>query len=76
MYVTSASEQVAVNGAVPLDRATLAWLEQEIALGDVVYDVGAGIGEYVLVAAKRRGALVVAFEPGYAAYGDLARLAY
>ena len=71
VYATPAAERAVVDGAVPVDRATLDWLEQSVALGEVVYDIGAGIGEYVLVAAKRRGAVVVAFEPGYAAYGYL-----
>jgi FkbM family methyltransferase len=71
VYATPAAERLVVDGAVRVDRATVEWLEREVALGDVVYDIGAGIGEYVLLAAKRRGAIVVAFEPGYAAYGYL-----
>jgi FkbM family methyltransferase len=33
--------------------------------------VGAGTGDFVVTAVKRRGATVVAFEPGYAAYAEL-----
>ncbi|MBI4266015.1 MAG: hypothetical protein HY657_16695 [Acidobacteria bacterium] len=60
-----------VDGAVPLDRGTVKWLERSVRVGDVVYDVYAGWGPYALVAAKRRGAVVVAFEPGYQVYGTL-----
>ncbi|MBM3820744.1 MAG: FkbM family methyltransferase [Acidimicrobiia bacterium] len=71
VYATAVATHVAREGRVPLDPATVTWLEQEVAAGDVVYDIGAGIGEYVLLAAKRRGAIVVAFEPAYNAYGEL-----
>lgn len=71
VYVTPTVERVADAAGVPVDQSTIDWLEQEVAIGDVVYDVGAGIGEYVLVAARRRGAVVVAFEPGFAVYGQL-----
>jgi len=33
--------------------------------------VGAGTGDFVVTAVKRRGVTVVAFEPGYAAYAEL-----
>ena len=71
VYATPAAQRLMSEGAVSIDQGTVDWLEREVSLGDVVYDVGAGIGEYVLIAAKRRGAIVVAFEPGYAAYGYL-----
>ena len=53
------------------DPRTLAWLEQHVGFGDVIYEVGAGTGDFVVTAVKRRGATVVAFEPGYAAYAEL-----
>jgi FkbM family methyltransferase len=71
VYATAAATRLAREGRVPLDPDTVAWLEQEVAPGDVVYDIGAGLGEYVLLAARRRGAIVVAFEPAYSAYGEL-----
>lgn len=71
VYATSISERLAKDGRVPLDPEIVAWLEQEVSVGDVVYDIGAGIGEYVVLAAKRRGATVVAFEPGFGAYHEL-----
>ena len=59
----------------PLDRLVpedaLAWLQGSVGVGDVFYDLGAGIGAYTLLAARHRGALVVAFEGGYAAFGRL-----
>jgi FkbM family methyltransferase len=54
-----------------LDRATVKWLKTWVKIGDVVYDVNAGFGPYALVAARQRGAVVVAFEPGYKAYAAL-----
>jgi FkbM family methyltransferase len=53
------------------DARTLAWLEQHVGFGDVIYEVGAGTGDFVVTAVKRRGATVMAFEPGYAAYAEL-----
>jgi len=53
------------------DARSLCWLEQHVGFGDVIYDVGAGTGEFVVTAVRRKGATVVAFEPGYAAYAEL-----
>ena len=47
------------------------WLDEVVAPGDVFYDVGAGIGTYSLTAAIKRGALAIAFEPGFAVYRTL-----
>lgn len=71
VYATGSAERLAESGMMPIDRATAEWIDRDITLGDVLYDVGAGIGEYAIIAAKRRGAIVVAFEPGYAAHGQL-----
>lgn len=54
-----------------LNKVTLEWLDRHVMAGEVVYDIGAGVGLYSLIAAKVRGAHVVAFEAGYAAYADL-----
>jgi FkbM family methyltransferase len=44
---------------------TVAWLERELQAGDVLYDLGANIGAYALIAAcGTPGVRVVAFEPG------------
>jgi len=55
---------------VPLDGAVVQWIDQNVAVGEVLYEVGAGIGEYAIVAAKRKSATVVAFEPAYAAHKE------
>lgn len=52
---------------------TVAWIEESLNEGGVLYDVGANVGAFSLVAAKvcgRRG-MVVAFEPGFASYAHL-----
>lgn len=54
-----------------LDPDTVAWLDTYVQPNDVLYDIGAGIGEYSLIAAAHRNALAVAFEPGYATYKRL-----
>jgi FkbM family methyltransferase len=52
---------------------TVSWLERNLGAGDVLYDVGANVGAYALIAAafSRGVAHVVAFEPGYANYSAL-----
>ena len=52
-------------------RASCAGSSIRVGIGDVVYDLAAGAGLYTVIAARHRGATVVAFEPGYAAYKDL-----
>lgn len=59
------------DGALVLDPETVAWLDAYIQPNDVLYDIGAGIGEYSLIAATHRNALAVAFEPGFATYKQL-----
>ena len=59
------------EGALVLDPDTVAWLDAYIQPNDVLYDIGAGIGEYSLIAAAHRNALAVAFEPGFATYKRL-----
>ena len=52
---------------------TVAWLDASVRPDDVVYDVGANVGVFSLIAAAnlgRRGT-VVAFEPGYANFSRL-----
>ena len=54
---------------------TRAWLEKEFRAGDVLYDVGANVGAYSLVAhAVAGGACTVyAFEPGFNTFAALSR---
>lgn len=53
---------------------TVAWIEQNLRGGDVLFDVGANVGAYSLVAAKHgSGARVFAFEPAFANFAQLCR---
>jgi hypothetical protein len=54
-----------------LDKGALQWLWRDVAIGDVVYDIDCGVGAYGMLAAKYHGAVVVAFEPGFAAFKAL-----
>ena len=54
-----------------IDKTVLRWILKHVGIGDVVYDLTAGSGLYTVIAAKHRGATVVAFEPGYDAFKDL-----
>ena len=59
------------DGPPRVDRALLQWILDHVGIGDVVYDLTAGSGLYSVIAARHRGATVVAFEPGYDAFKDL-----
>jgi FkbM family methyltransferase len=52
---------------------TVQWIEESMRAGDVLYDVGANIGSYTLIAAAQPAERlrVVAVEPGYASYAAL-----
>jgi FkbM family methyltransferase len=54
---------------------TVRWIEASVKPGDVLYDVGANVGAYSLLAAHRtRGDVrVFAFEPAFATYATLCR---
>ena len=54
---------------------TVEWLEKSARPGDVVFDIGANVGAYSLVAAKcgRGVERVYSFEPGFANYAQLCR---
>ena len=66
-------QMVVPEGGEPyrLDKSVVRWIVDRVGIGDVVYDLAAGAGLYTVIAARHRGATVVAFEPGYAAYKDL-----
>ena len=54
---------------------TVEWIEARVRPGDVLYDIGANVGPYSLIAAKHTGgeARVYAFEPSAGSYHDLCR---
>jgi FkbM family methyltransferase len=54
-----------------LDKNTVEWIRECVGIGEVMYDLDAGLGMYAVLAARYHGAVVVAFEPGYAAFNDL-----
>jgi FkbM family methyltransferase len=49
---------------------TVDWLENVVGQGETVYDIGANVGAYSLIAAKL-GRRVVAIEPAYASFAAL-----
>ena len=51
---------------------TYQWIRNAIGRGDVLYDIGANVGGYTLIALAR-GAQVVAFEPHHENYRELCR---
>jgi FkbM family methyltransferase len=59
--------------AVAKEPFTVAWLERELRADDVLYDIGANVGAYTLIAAVVGGdsVRVVAFEPGAETFGVL-----
>ena len=68
---TPDTKRVRRRGQLLLDPVVADWIDAHVGPGDVFYDIGAGVGAYALVAAVTRGALAVAFEPGFAAYKTL-----
>jgi len=50
---------------------TADWLRNTVKPGDVLYDIGANVGTFSLVAAKHCQARVIAFEPGYSSFARL-----
>ncbi|HEY7185133.1 MAG TPA: FkbM family methyltransferase, partial [Vicinamibacterales bacterium] len=66
LRVTSKTERNRLR-ACAKEPFTIDWIESAVRAGDVFYDIGANIGAYSLVAAKKPGggARVFAFEPSY-----------
>ncbi|MEW5984289.1 MAG: FkbM family methyltransferase [Acidobacteriota bacterium] len=51
---------------------TVAWIERVAVVDTVLYDIGANVGTFTLIAARRQPkTTVVAFEPGYASFAHL-----
>lgn len=73
LLVTSEMERRWRTRAAAKEPWTIAWLEESMSGGGVLYDVGANVGAFSLVAAKLAGTrgTVVAFEPGFASYAHL-----
>lgn len=71
MHVAAETRRSRRQGTIVPEEETVRWLEEHVAPGDVVYDIGAGAGLYSLIAATHRGALTVAIEPGFVAYKEL-----
>jgi FkbM family methyltransferase len=67
MTVSSKAEKVRLR-ACAKEPWTVDWIRDTVHEGDVLYDIGANVGPYSLIAAMKPGAAarVVAFEAGYA----------
>jgi len=73
LRVTTKTEGFRVK-ACAKEPFTIAWIESRIAPGDVLYDIGANVGAYSLLAACRPGggARVFSFEASYINLASLA----
>jgi FkbM family methyltransferase len=71
--VTSRSELMSRLRPAAKEPWTVGWIERSLRPGDVLWDVGANIGSYSLIAASlgREAAQVVAVEPAFANFGAL-----
>jgi FkbM family methyltransferase len=70
--VTSRAEILSRLRPCTKEPWTVRWLEESLRAGDILYDIGANIGSYSLIAAALRSDVrVVAIEPGYANYAAL-----
>lgn len=73
ILVRSMTEYYVRTQSCRREPATVRWLES-LKAGEVLFDVGANIGAYSLIAASRRkGIRVFAFEPHYANFNSLCR---
>jgi len=71
IYVTSEVERKYRARSCRKEPWTVHWLERHVTPADVLYDIGANVGTFSLIAAVARDASVVAFEPGFANYARL-----
>jgi Met-10+ like-protein len=71
--VTSRAEFTSRLRPAAKEPWTVAWLDRSVRAGDVLWDVGANIGAYSLIAASlgREAAAIVAVEPAFANYAAL-----
>jgi FkbM family methyltransferase len=75
ILVTSPRENLMRTRSVMSEPWTVHWLERVVEPGDVLYDVGANVGAFSLVAAKAhdQAVRVFAFEPSFVTYAALCR---
>jgi FkbM family methyltransferase len=71
--VTSRSELTSRLRPAAKEPWTVAWIERSVRAGDVLWDVGANIGAYSLIAASlgREAVTIVAAEPAFPNYAAL-----
>ena len=75
LHVDSAIEQRVRLNSCGKEPDTVEWVETFVREGDVLFDVGANVGAYSLVASKFHGGKVrvYAFEPAFANYVQLCK---
>jgi FkbM family methyltransferase len=73
LHADSSLELASRVNACRKEPETVAWIERHARLGDVLYDIGANVGAYSLVAAVRQGVRVYAFEPAFPNFAQLSR---
>jgi FkbM family methyltransferase len=75
ILVTSPRENLMRTRSVMSEPWTLHWLESVVKPGEVLYDVGANVGAFSLVAAKThdQAVRIFAFEPSFVTYAALCR---
>jgi FkbM family methyltransferase len=74
LVVDAESERPRLDSCIK-EPETVAWIERYVRPGDVVFDVGANVGAYSLVADRATGgtAQIYAFEPSFSTYAQLNR---
>jgi FkbM family methyltransferase len=73
LYVTSQVERRTRTKSCAKEPWTVRWIEQRVRPGDTMYDIGANVGAYSLIAAHHTGPTgrVVAIEPSYSTFAHL-----
>lgn len=71
LRATSAPERKWRARSCAKEPFTVQWIQDAVGKDEVLYDIGANVGTFSLIAAMSRRASVVAFEPGYANFARL-----
>jgi FkbM family methyltransferase len=74
LLVTSEIERRTRLWSCRKEPETVEWLHKILVDGGVLYDIGANVGAYSLIAGRlvqKKGGAVYAFEPGYRTYANL-----